>query len=1408
MALSDLAFKTTFKPYRQLVILGQTIQSSLIKSISPLNAELDYPHLTQFNIGNVSITLFDPDGDFNPHSASNFWTTNWNRPNVPVHYNQVGYKGSVEIHIGYDRDGTIDSEKIFDGEVSNIRVNLQPPEVVIEAVDSSQKLRSTKVFDFGIRRTVTLPEDRTHNQREHGRYVFPDASIPSEQSVSAITTPTALPMTNVDTIATDGLTDPLNYQVTDTTLETEGSPLPGTNLPVATYRDVYRYKRVSTLLKQLLAYYGISDYDVNPLPQETDTPNFSSLGRPGWDFESNTAEGIWDWDGYVKDVVYDSTANRFYMLYGQRSNQVADKLIAYDVGDDRWITYISTDVVVRGQTLQYEMWQLATDDFDEFYVLATVFDESSDGTLIFGVYDAWEPQADILSQIRILKFVRSTNTWSIVDDVAGNAPQIGFYYSAFQIPEPRGVRYPMLPDTRSSFTIATLSGDKKLVYRGKDGIHTYQLDDGTKGTLKTIPAASRRSMDFWIGDTDATTFFAWIVRGANTTHIRIDDGSGTQILNLAGTTAVGSNEINTISDMIYHNDDLYFVLQVNSVQKPGIRQDSVGYLVKVDVSAGTLRRLQFYDQFPRAARSPVLHEGEIYYFEGSHYQYQPHAAVTDREGELVEESEAYPNRTGNLIKIVGNEVVELGLWRSAAPKALTVGGEVDIGYGRHGGTASPLISDGDNIHLWTGYGDLTKLNTKLPDGDEHPVNSVDNWQWLQHGKALPQRIPVFRTNGKKAWDLMNELARLTNATISYQNGRFSFLPRATRETTLRLDLTDTATSHAAVVDAERFPTSGMVLINDELISYTTKSADNSDIELLTRGEEQSQATTHQTGDTVLFVDALVFNHPDKKNLGSLRFKPDFLGIYNQLTGKLTPVATDKAEVYVENVASVEANDGRARDFDFSLLTSHEKPWARVLLNEYLIEMQQTQFEVSLELPWAPHLKLGQTLVVDQQVVAHLRFTPVRILQISHDFESRMTRITGRTFGLHRTSQTSLQFDGQPQSEYVFIVNEPITTFTLPEAVGGLGMLTYSLSSLPSGLNFNSSSREVSGTPSATGTTLMTYTVTDSSTVPQEKQITFRIVVVNALAFDSNVPSKLVFGENCYIDYELPATSGGIEPVGYTVGGLPTEITFNPITRRLRGFLAAGESDIEYLAVDAETNSVSQAFDLVGDTTPNWTALFVRDTEYAAIDDTSNTLRYFNPNGQRVPVIIGNSQTMNLDLGTGDWRGATVTTDRKIYLANDGTVKFYGLDNVEQTAEQLALGAGDWQDVAVIDGKLGFLDRATYAIRMYSLARTRLAGDDIAFGLRAEYRSITANADGSKIFVLVENLPTLLVWQNDAFDVDAAINIIEGTSGWQVVTMHPAGHLLLIHEMSTRAIAMTLAGNRDENLDLRLRGYGS
>ncbi len=314
------------------------------------------------------------------------------------------------------------------------------------------------------------------------------------------------------------------------------------------------------------------------------------------------------------------------MLYGQQSSYQPDWLIAYDVATDSWQRLATTNTQIGNATREYEMWQLATDDYDTFYILATVHltegrSRIQGGDIAPGVYDALETALN--SPITILKYVHSTQTWTKLNIADENRPQIGFYYSAF--PQPDNTRYPMLPDNRSEFTIQTQKNNqKRLVYRGRKGIHTINLTDATQTLLKAIPTDSLRAMDFHIGGTDDTTFIAWIEEIDNYSVLKVENGAGQVVVNRR-IPDIGTRQAISISDMVYHNSNLYAVLQVRSVQHVSgdpIQQPSRGNLIKINIRNGTVQSLQEYPDFLHAPRSPVIHNNAVYYFTGSHYQYQ------------------------------------------------------------------------------------------------------------------------------------------------------------------------------------------------------------------------------------------------------------------------------------------------------------------------------------------------------------------------------------------------------------------------------------------------------------------------------------------------------------------------------------------------------------------------------------------------------------------------------------------------------------------------------------------------------------------------------------------------------------------------------------------------------------------
>ncbi len=92
----------------------------------------------------------------------------------------------------------------------------------------------------------------------------------------------------------------------------------------------------------------------------------------------------------------------------------------------------------------------------------------------------------------------------------------------------------------------------------------------------------------------------------------------------------------------------------------------------------------------------------------------------------------------------------------------------------------------------------------------------------------------------------------------------------------------------------------------------------------------------------------------------------------------------------------------------------------------------------------------------------------------------------------------LSFDGDAAIyDQIYIVGRAITEW-LPEALGGIGNLTYSLLSLPAGLEFDASTRTLSGTPTTAtdGAVAVTYRVTDESGATITR--TFTITVVNGV----------------------------------------------------------------------------------------------------------------------------------------------------------------------------------------------------------------------------------------------------------------------------------------------------------------------
>ena len=140
-------------------------------------------------------------------------------------------------------------------------------------------------------------------------------------------------------------------------------------------------------------------------------------------------------------------------------------------------------------------------------------------------------------------------------------------------------------------------------------------------------------------------------------------------------------------------------------------------------------------------------------------------------------------------------------------------------------------------------------------------------------------------------------------------------------------------------------------------------------------------------------------------------------------------------------------------------------------------------------------------------------------------------------------------------------NTAITSLALPEATGGTGNLTYTLMPhLPTGLEFDATTRMVTGTPTTTTAAAIpyTYTATDSASSPLTSSLTFTVTVSAAASsaptFASSSIANQAYTANMVITpLTLPTASGGTGSLTYTLmPDLPTGLDFDEDTRMVTG----------------------------------------------------------------------------------------------------------------------------------------------------------------------------------------------------------------------------------------------------------------
>ncbi len=147
--------------------------------------------------------------------------------------------------------------------------------------------------------------------------------------------------------------------------------------------------------------------------------------------------------------------------------------------------------------------------------------------------------------------------------------------------------------------------------------------------------------------------------------------------------------------------------------------------------------------------------------------------------------------------------------------------------------------------------------------------------------------------------------------------------------------------------------------------------------------------------------------------------------------------------------------------------------------------------------------------------------------------------------------------------------------TVPAATGGTTPYTYTAINLPPGLNFNATTREITGNPITAGSYVITVNVSDQD--GNTASINYPIVIKNALALPNASLANGTVG-TAYPTQTIPAATGGTPGYTYIATNLPPGLNFNATTREITGNpITAGNYTINVQVTDAALTSVSNSY---------------------------------------------------------------------------------------------------------------------------------------------------------------------------------------------------------------------------------------
>lgn len=402
-------------------------------------------------------------------------------------------------------------------------------------------------------------------------------------------------------------------------------------------------------------------------------------------------------------------------------------------------------------------------------------------------------------------------------------------------------------------------------------------------------------------------------------------------------------------------------------------------LVRVNTNTCTFELLKAYSDITLAGRSLTVNVTDLYFFEGSHYVYEGN--------NIIFSDPQWREKIGRVYKIEhpSSIIEEIGLnWRSATTTDNPDTEETDYFYGVHGATTAPIAMVDEGLHIITGFGNFDDIGQ--PRG-EHPVNRIGNWNWIQFHNQINQRLSEVLTNGRTGFDVLKDIAIVTNSVLGFKNDTFFLRPREpqTAENGGGSGITATQRNITATdLNWGTYPSEGWLYVEGELIKHTGAN-ERRRFRRVVRGAEGTTAAAHTGKFEITFVDHILSLTADtlEMPIKSVVAQNDNRQFYNRVKIRY---GGGTEEVLVEDTTSIAENGARLLEVDVPL-DSHQKAWAEWLANAYLARFKEIKQILNLTLKSTFFISVGDVIYLKIPERLHLDGTLCQVLEIKHSFRT-------------------------------------------------------------------------------------------------------------------------------------------------------------------------------------------------------------------------------------------------------------------------------------------------------------------------------------------------------------------------------------------------------------------------------------